>query len=77
MKWNFLMYIKVLNKHICFTAEKENFAKLLCCKHSWIETKRALEGSNGSLTHYLGRKLFNLLRSPSIFLLFILTFCQI
>lgn len=21
MKWNFLMYIKVLNKHICFTAE--------------------------------------------------------
>lgn len=26
MKWNFLMYIKVLNKHICFTAEKE-----ICC----------------------------------------------
>lgn len=24
MKWNFLMYIKVLNKHICFTAEKGN-----------------------------------------------------
>ena len=25
MKWNFLMYIKVLNKHVCFTAEKPNF----------------------------------------------------
>lgn len=28
-RWNFLMYIKVLNKHICFTAEKRllNFFK--------------------------------------------------
>lgn len=36
MKWNFLMYIKVLNKHICFTAETDIFGYFI--SHPFIVT---------------------------------------
>lgn len=43
MKWDFLMYIKVLNKQICFTAEKKKFANLFTLSIG-LEVKRKIHG---------------------------------